>query len=278
MSTYAIGDVQGCYEELLLLLEEIDFDPQKDQLWFTGDLVNRGPQSLEVLRYVKKLGDTAITVLGNHDLHLLAVAFNNSQLRQKDTLNEVLAAPDCNELLDWLRNRPLFHKDSNNDFVLIHAGLPPQWDIGQAKERAAEVEAVLRSDNPGPFFDSMYGNEPHSWSDTLTGNDRLRFITNTYTRLRYCDADGNFCLEAKGPPGTQPAPFQAWFTIDSRKSRNEKIIFGHWASIYRGNITDFQKDNVYPLDTGCVWGGALTAIRLEDECWFNVDSSQPGKY
>ena len=278
MTTYAIGDVQGCYEELLLLLDEIDFDPQSDQLWFTGDLVNRGPQSLEVLRYVKRLGDSAITVLGNHDLHLLAVAFNNAQLRSRDTLDDILAAPDREELLDWLRSRPLIHSDGNNGFVLLHAGLPPQWDIDQARERAGEVETAIRADDAARFFDNMYGNEPHRWSDALTGDKRLRFITNAFTRLRYCDADGNFCLDAKGPPGTQPDPCLPWFTIATRKTRNEKIIFGHWASLYRGNISNFKKDNVYPLDTACVWGGALTALRLEDERWFNVTSRQPVKF
>lgn len=276
MSTYAIGDVQGCYDELLQLLNKINFNPQNDQLWFTGDLVNRGPKSLEVLRFVKQLGDSAITVLGNHDLHLLAVAFNNTSLRKKDTLEAVLCAPDSKQLLDWLRTLPLFHQDQG--FALIHAGLPPQWDITQTEQMAEEVERTLVSDHICDYLHSMYGNEPRRWSEALSGNKRLRFITNALTRLRYCDQDGNFCLGEAGPPGTQPEPCLPWFMIETRKTAGEKIIFGHWSTIFLGNISDFRIYNVYPLDTGCTWGGKLTAMRLEDETMFQVESLQPKKF
>ena len=275
MSTYVIGDIQGCYAEFLALLDKINFDVQKDCLWFTGDLVNRGPRSLEVLRFVKQLGATAITVLGNHDLHLLAVAKDPSiHKRPKDTLDPILEASDRKELLYWLRNLPLFHHDNKLGFTLIHAGLPPQWDLQQASVLAREVEEVLRGKDYPEFIEHMYGNTPDRWSDNLTGWDRLRFITNCFTRLRYCDEKGRLELDENGPPGSQPEPYQPWFSLTSRKTRKEKIIFGHWSTVHIGNIKDFSVYNVYPLDTSCVWGFKLSALRLEDETWFNVPSQQ----
>lgn len=278
MSVYAIGDIQGCHQELLDLLDKINFDRNNDQLWFTGDLVNRGPQSLETLRFVKELGDKAIVTLGNHDLHLLAVALNTTNKQPKDTLDTILDAPDRNELLDWLRSQPLLHHDKDSGFTLIHAGLSPQWDLRQAIELADEVAHALTTGNHTDFFAHMYGNKPDHWSDDLQGWDRLRVIINAYTRMRYCDEKGNFTLKEKGPPGTQVKPYQPWFTIPSRKTKKEKIIFGHWSTIRFGNIKNFQEYNVCPMDTGCIWGGTLTALRLEDEKWFSVPSGQPKKF
>lgn len=278
MPTYAIGDIQGCYQELLALLDKINFDPADDQLWFTGDLVNRGPESLEVLRFVKQLGDMAIITLGNHDLHLLAVAHHHRNRQPRDTLDTVLAAPDRDGLLDWLRTRPFFHTDPSQGYTLIHAGLPPSWDLRQAADLAHEVEEVLRSDHFTDFLDRMYGDKPDRWADQLTGGDRLRVITNAYTRLRYCDDAGRFALKEKGPPGTQAKPWQPWFAIPARRTKKEKIIFGHWSTVQLGNIKKFSTFNVYPLDTGCVWGATLTALRLEDEKWFSVPSQQSKKF
>jgi bis(5'-nucleosyl)-tetraphosphatase (symmetrical) len=278
MSVFAIGDIQGCYQELIDLLNEINFDQANDQLWFTGDLVNRGPHSPETLRFVKKLGDKAIVTLGNHDLHLLAVSLHTEKKNPKDTLDTILKASDRRELLDWLRCRPLLHHDQDSGFTLIHAGLAPQWDLQQASALANEVEATLGSEKFADFFKYMYGDKPDHWSDDLQGWDRLRIIINAFTRMRYCDENGNFALKEKGPPGSQPEPYQPWFTIKSRKTRKEKIIFGHWSTIYFGNIKNFQEYNVYPLDTGCIWGGTLTALRLDDEKWFSVPSRQPKLY
>ena len=257
MVTYAIGDLQGCFDELRALLEKIGFNPAADRLWFTGDLVNRGSQSLEVLRFVKDLGDRAIIVLGNHDLHLLAVAAGVRKPRANDTFAGILAAPDAEELLWWLRQRPLLHHDITSGYVLVHAGLPPQWDIEKASRCAREVETVLQSADYREFIAHMYGNEPRQWSDTLSGWDRLRFIINCFTRLRYCDHDGHVALEEKGPPGSQPPKYLPWFELWNHAAGGVKIIFGHWSTL--GN---HHRPGFYALDTGCVWGGALTALRL----------------
>ncbi|NOQ35278.1 MAG: symmetrical bis(5'-nucleosyl)-tetraphosphatase [Methylococcaceae bacterium] len=258
MATYAIGDIQGCYDDLLRLLDVINFDPDKDTLWFAGDLVNRGAKSLETLRFVKGLGDKAVSVLGNHDLHLLAIAFLNKKSKKKDTLNGILNAPDRDELLDWLRKRPVFHY--NNDYCLLHAGLPPQWNFAQTKAMAVLLEQALQGDNHIDFFKAMYGDLPNIWSDDLQGLERLRFILNCFTRLRYCDAQGHLDFNHKDKPSTQPAHLQPWFTVESRKSVDMKIIFGHWSTLgfYEGN-------NCYGIDTGCLWGGQLTALKLGDK-------------
>lgn len=258
MTVYAIGDVQGSYDELRRLLDRVNFDPATDKAWFAGDLVNRGPQSRETLLFVRSLGDRAVTVLGNHDLHLLAVAQGYRQYHRRDSFQDILHADDRDELIDWLRYRPLLHHDPTSGFTLIHAGLPPQWDLAQARACAAEVEHALRADDYGDHIGHMYGNEPDRWSDDLTGWDRLRVIINCFTRLRYCDAEGRMALEEKGAPGTQPAPFTPWFAVPGRKTRNERVLFGHWSTlgIYKG-------DNVWGLDSGCAWGGSLTALRLD---------------
>jgi bis(5'-nucleosyl)-tetraphosphatase (symmetrical) len=273
MPTYAIGDVQGCFQELLDLLDRINFDQANDRLWFTGDLVNRGPDSLATLRFVKNLN--AITVLGNHDLHLLAISAGIDKHSRKDTLDEVLKAKDRGELLDWLRHLPLLHIDSQLDYIMVHAGLPPQWDLHKATTLTGEVEQVLRSKHYRKLLDHMYGNQPDHWDDGLTGMERLRFIINALTRSRYFNLDGVIDLAHKGPPGSQADGLYPWFSLDSRKTRNHKILFGHWASIHAGNLHDFGRFNVYPLDTGCVWGGRLTAMRLEDGEYFHVPSRQP---
>lgn len=268
MAIYAIGDLQGCYDELMDLLDKVRFEPRRDRLWFCGDLVNRGPRSLDCLRFVKALGERALTVLGNHELHLLAIGNGRPQCRRADdTLDEILNAPDRDELLDWLRQLPLMHRDERAGFTLLHAGLPPQWSIAQALRCAGEVEQVLRQGDYLGYFANMYGNEPACWSDDLGGWERLRFITNCLSRLRYCTAAGRLDLAEKGMPGTQAAAAQPWFEIASRKTRREKILFGHWASL-RDYRQDYRRFNVYPLDRGCVWGGELAALRLEDETCF----------
>ncbi|HKK15992.1 MAG TPA: symmetrical bis(5'-nucleosyl)-tetraphosphatase [Gammaproteobacteria bacterium] len=277
MSTYAIGDVQGCYRELMTLLAHINFNENSDRLWFAGDLVNRGPESLQTLRFVKQLGNNAVSVLGNHDLHLLAVAHGKKTGSPRDSLDSILKADDCDELLDWLRHQYLLLTDDTLAYTLLHAGLAPQWTITQAGKLAGEVENIIRGDDFLSFLDVMYGDKPDQWDDSLDGDDRYRFIINVLTRMRYCDTAGRIALKAKGPPGSQPEPYLPWFTVPGRKSADDKILFGHWSTIYLGNIRDFQKYNVYPLDTGCLWGGKLSALRLEDETWFSVPSQQPAK-
>ena len=221
MATYVIGDVQGCYQELLELLDRINFNGKNDQLWFTGDVVNRGPASLETLRLIKQLD--AVMVLGNHDLHLLAVAAGKARLRKKDTLEAILNATDRTELLSWLISRPLLHHDQNRAFTLVHAGLPPQWTVTQARSRALEVEEILQGETAPEFFAHMYGDEPDVWSEDLQGWDRLRFITNCLTRLRFCDPDGRISMREKGPPGGQTPPLMPWYQVGNRRSAGETI-------------------------------------------------------
>jgi bis(5'-nucleosyl)-tetraphosphatase (symmetrical) len=256
MALYAIGDVQGCFAELQALLGKLRFDPARDTLWFTGDLVNRGPKSLETLRFIRSLGEAAVAVLGNHDLHLLAVAHGVSRTKHKDTFGDVLGAPDRDELLDWLRRRPLLHRGGG--FYLIHAGLPPQWTVDEAAFHAAEVEAVLRGEASAEFFRHMYGDQPDLWSEALEGFDRLRYVTNCLTRLRYCGADGRVEFRQKGAPGSQPPGLVPWFQAPGRRSAGANIVFGHWSTL------GFHTENgVFCLDTGCLWGGELTALRLD---------------
>ncbi len=258
MAMYAIGDVQGCHNALLALLAQVEYAPGRDRLWFVGDLVNRGPQSLQVLRFVKNLDPPARCVLGNHDLHLLAVAAGCERYRDSDTFGDVLAAPDRDELLDWLCRLPLLHHDAKSGFTMVHAGLPPQWDLVQAGVCAAEVETVLRGPARDEFLRQMYGNEPGVWSDGLSGMARLRFITNCFTRLRYCDAQGRLALQEKGAPGSTPAPWLPWFEVPERRSRNLNILFGHWSA-----LGEYSAPGLHALDTGCVWGGSLSALRLD---------------
>lgn len=268
MATYAIGDIQGCYDELQQLLEQIRFDPAQDRLWFVGDLVNRGPKSLEVLRLVRSLGDSAITVLGNHDLHLIAVDAGIGQLHKSDTLDEILAAPDRAELLHWLRCQRLLHAEG--DFVLVHAGLLPQWTVAQAAELAHEVEAALRGPDYVDFITHMYGNAPQGWQDDLSGHKRLRAIVNAFTRLRICTPQGEMEFKFKGEVENIPQGYQPWFEVSQRKTANATVIFGHWSAL--GLLL---RDKVVALDTGCLWGGPMTAIRLDDRKLFQVACSNP---
>lgn len=260
MAVYAIGDIQGCHEELLRALDGVAFDPAHDRIWFVGDLVNRGPDSLAVLRFARQLGDSAVCVLGNHDLHLLAIAAGNPRHRGESSLQPILQAPDREDLLHWLRHRPLAHLDTRLDFLLIHAGLPPQWDLATTLDCAAEVEQVLRGDDHVEYFMQMYGNKPDLWNDDLGGMARWRFITNTFTRLRFCDDSGRLALKEKGPPGSQPPGYLPWFEHPQRRTRGQRIVFGHWSTLgYRA------EHNVWALDTGCLWGGALTLLRLDGD-------------
>ncbi len=256
MAIYAIGDIQGCFDQLQRLLDKINFNPAIDQLWFAGDLVNRGPDSLETLRFIKGLGDSAICVLGNHDLHLLAVSRKTRKTKRDDSLQEILNASDCDELLLWIRHRPLIHRMEH--FCLIHAGLPPQWDVEQASTLAREVEEILVSDDYEILLKEMYGDAPNQWSDTLEGWNRIRLIINCFTRLRYCNYDGKLDLSCKATPGNQPKNLVPWFKIKNRRSRSTCIIFGHWSA-----LGFHAGDNCYCIDSGCVWGGHLTALRLD---------------
>lgn len=258
MATYAIGDVQGCYNELMALLEKIAYDPNKDQLWFTGDLVNRGPHSLKTLRFIYSLPVQPIVVLGNHDLHLLAVAYGAISINAKDTSNEILNAPDRDDLLTWLRQRPLIYQDTRLGYAMVHAGIYPGWTLKEAMLYANELEAILKSDQYTEFFQHMYGNEPSHWDATLTGWERLRFIANAFTRMRFCTPDGGLNLTIK-ETAQPPQGLVPWFEMPM-PNQNLRIIFGHWAALGGAII----KPGFFHLDTGCVWGGKLTAIRLED--------------
>lgn len=258
MAVYAIGDIQGCYDDLRHALDDVGFEPGRDRLWCVGDLVNRGPNSLEVLRFFRDLGEQAVCVLGNHDLHLLALAAGNPKHQGESSLQAVMAAPDRDELLVWLRHRPLLHFDAELDFLMVHAGLPPQWDLDTAMACAHEVECALRSDEYRDFFMHMYGNKPDLWNPALGGIERLRFTTNCLTRLRYCEANGRLALKEKGPPGSQAKGRIPWFEHPDRTTRGQRMVFGHWSTL--GYVA---RDNVWALDTGCLWGGALTLLRLD---------------
>lgn len=259
MATYVIGDVQGCFQQLQRLLIEIQFDSAKDVLWFTGDLVNRGPDSLSVLRFLYALGDQHIVVLGNHDLHLLAVARGSATLHPKDTLQPILDAPDREQLLDWLLQKPLLHYDARVNAALTHAGVAPCWSIAKAVLLAREVEVVLQSAEAQSFLRVLYGNQPSLWDDALTGYDRLRCIVNYFTRMRLCDADSRLDFAYKGALSDLPADLYPWFLVPTRQNKNVDMLFGHWAALNG----DVDVPHVYALDTGCVWGNRLTAMNLE---------------
>lgn len=263
MSIYAIGDIQGCYAPLLKLLERIRFEPAHDRLWFVGDLVNRGPQSLEVLRFIKSLGETATSVLGNHDLHLLALAAGIGRAHKSDTFGPILAAPDRDELLHWLQHRPLAFREG--EFLLLHAGLLPDWTADAAMRLAAEAEAVLQHRDAPEFFAQMYGDLPRGWREDLQGIDRIRVIVNTFTRMRYCTTQGEMDFHQKGAPGSQPSDLLPWFDVPGRRSADTAVILGHWSTL--GLI---NRPNLIALDTGCLWGEVLTAVRLEDRTVFSV--------
>lgn len=306
MAVYAIGDVQGCFDELLKLLDRIEFDPTMDQIWLAGDLVNRGPKSADVLRFCMDLGSDCVkVVLGNHDLHLLANAAGvDTHQHRMDTMESVLDAVDNDLMITWLRHQPLFYHDSRLGFSMVHAGLPPQWSVEEACVRAREVEQVLQSDQWRDFFQHMYGNKPKRWSSKLTGWNRLRFITNCFTRLRYCHINGSLALKFKGAPKENPSTMleetqisfwqtlqsalvrqgndsetaeyngkqrkqYPWFEVPNRVSINDRIVFGHWSTLGTG-----QYGNVFSLDSGAVWGETLTAVRIDQQPyqWFTVEA------
>jgi bis(5'-nucleosyl)-tetraphosphatase (symmetrical) len=258
MPTYAIGDVQGCSDELQQLLARFAFHPAKDRLWFVGDLVNRGPKSVEVLRFVRGLGDRAIVVLGNHDLHLVAEHEGFEPPRKGDSFEDVLNAPDRKALVDWLRQRPLMH--SQGAYAMVHAGLLPQWSVAKALLLAKEVQTALTSLHYREFLKNMYGGNPDQWSESLSGWDRLRVIVNAMTRLRFCTPQGKMDLQAKGTE--PPAGYEAWFSF--RKDK-ETIVCGHWSAL---GLKFTEK--LAAIDSGCVWGGSLTALRLEDRALFQI--------
>lgn len=267
MATYAIGDVQGCHDALRCLLLQLDFDPARDRLWFVGDIVNRGAQSLETLRFVKGLGGQALTVLGNHDLHLIMVAEGFGRKHREDTLDAILAAPDRDELLTWLRHQKLLHVEQ--EYVLVHAGLLPCWSASQAQDLASEVEEALRSRGYRDFLAHLYGNDPPSWREELRGWDRLRVIVNAMTRMRFCTADGVMEFKVKGPVERAPERFMPWFEVPGRASRHHTVVCGHWSALGLR-----LEKNLFALDSGCLWGGALSAIRLEDRKVFQLRCEQ----
>ena len=267
MATYAIGDIQGCYDALRRLLDCCDFDPANDRLWLVGDLVNRGPKSLETLRFIRSLGPAALTVLGNHDLYLLMLVAGGAKRRGKDdTLTPILEAPDREELLAWLRQQPLCHTEGQ--YCLIHAGLLPGWTVPQARALGHEVEAQLCAPNYAEFLGQLWGSEPAAWSGDLTGWARLRVIVNAFTRLRFCSSEGVMDFHSKGESDAPPAGYLPWFDVPGRQSADHIIVAGHWSALGL-RLTP----NLLALDTGCLWGGHLTALRLEDRALFQVRGS-----
>lgn len=265
MSTYAIGDIQGCYAALRRLLDRLHFDPTHDALWLAGDLVNRGPDSLETLRFAMSLGDRAVCVLGNHDLHLLARAAGGRASRL-DSLDALLAAPDRDALLDWLRHRPLMHEAKG--WVMTHAGIAPDWDLPTARAAARAAEQVLRGYDHPTFLAHMYGDEPRRWSPALSPSAQLRYTINAFTRMRYCTPDGGLEFRAKGTPGTQTPSLMPWFALPQRVPIDAEIIFGHWSTL---GCVHWPAHRVWGLDTGAVWGGKLTALHLETRVLTSVD-------
>jgi len=274
MAVYAVGDIQGCLDEFRDLLDALTFDPEKDKLWLVGDLVNRGPKSLETLRFVRSLGKAAITVLGNHDLHLLALAIAPGARPPEKDLDRVLKAKDSDDLVEWLRQQPLLHYDKTLESVLVHAGIYPEWSLKKARALAGEVEDVLRGPKPEKFLKKMYGAEPDRWSDELSGSARLRFIVNTFTRMRFCRPDGSLDLSAKLGPGDYGDDVVPWYRMPKRKAKDVRIVFGHWSTL------GYHEDGyVLSLDTGCVWGGLLTAAQLDEHSpLVQVRSQQPRQY
>ncbi len=259
MANYIVGDIQGCFDELLALLRIVDFSASQDTLWLAGDLVARGPKSLETLRYVKALGDSAKVILGNHDLHLLAVSQGIHPVKPKDKTADILTAPDSQELLTWLRHQPLLAE--HDEFVMCHAGISPQWDLTTARGAAREVEAILQSDDWRWLIHHMYADRPDLWSPDLTGLERYRYIINAYTRMRFCDAQGRLDMACKLPPSqVNEQELMPWFRVPTRIHLDKTVLFGHWAA-----LEGYHSEQVIGLDTGCVWGGFLTMLRWEDK-------------
>jgi bis(5'-nucleosyl)-tetraphosphatase (symmetrical) len=270
VAIYAIGDVQGCYSELCRLLEKIDFDPAEDTLWFCGDLVNRGPESLQTLKFVKSLGGSALTVLGNHDLHLLALHHGVKKVRDSSSLRKILKSPDRDELMGWLQTQPLLHYDKRHRAVVVHAGIHPAWGLSKARKLAGEVEAALQGKKATRFFRKMYGNTPVKWSDELKGAQRLRFITNVFTRMRYFDRAQRLDFTVnRSPRHYLRSGLTPWFQIKATLREDVRVLFGHWSTLPVGCY-----GRCFALDGGCVWGGHMVALRVDfaAEDWFFVDS------
>lgn len=256
MAQYVIGDIQGCLTEFQQLLNKLNFNPGTDTIWLTGDLVNRGPQSLATLRLVKQHDSCMQTILGNHDLHLLALHYGHGKLKRGDTISDILNAPDRTNLIDWLRQQPLYREEE--DYVLVHAGIWPEWNCKQAQRLAVEVETVLQN-NPQEFFARMYGNKPVRWNNNLNGDERLRFITNSFTRMRALTVDGAMDFDYKGMLGDMPSQLIPWFKAPARQNTDRTILFGHWSALGL-----YHQDNVVCVDTGALWGGSLTAYNLKN--------------
>jgi bis(5'-nucleosyl)-tetraphosphatase (symmetrical) len=267
LATYAVGDIQGCFDSLRRLLDVCCFDPSEDRLWLVGDLVNRGPHSLETLRFVKQLGHAALTVLGNHDLYLLMAAEGFGKPGKQDTLGPVLTAPDRDELLAWLRQQRLCHQE--NGYFLVHAGLLPQWSAAQARALGGEVEALLSGENYRDLLAHMWGSEPLAWTNELSGWERMRVIVNAMTRMRFCSKDGVMELRAKGEAANAPPGFMPWFDVPGRRSADTVLVTGHWSALGLKIRPD-----LLALDSGCLWGGHLTAVRLPDHQVFQVDCAR----
>lgn len=267
MTIYAVGDIQGCLSPLKKLLEKVSFNPSYDQLWSTGDIVNRGPESLGTMRFLKSLGDAFRMVLGNHDLHLLAIARGCRKATVKDSLDDIVLCNDVEELINWLQKQPILIHE--HGYTLVHAGIPPHWSLTTALRRAAEVEAVLRSNQANNFFSNMYGNQPSRWRSEQQEQDQLRVITNYLTRMRFCDTDGNMELDCKLEPERGPPGYLPWYAHKNRKTAKEKIIFGHWASLNGRNCGE----KLFPLDTGCVWGKQLRLLNLSTGNYTHCDCS-----
>ncbi|XOV87209.1 MAG: symmetrical bis(5'-nucleosyl)-tetraphosphatase [Pseudomonadota bacterium] len=268
MATYVVGDIQGCYTEFCQLLEKCNFRPGTDQLWLVGDLINRGPGNLQTINHVMRMPGVKV-VLGNHDLHFLAVASGVRKASRSDTLGDLLNAPNRAEIISWLRTRPLIHVDEPRGIAMVHAGIPPVWTMLEAQEFALEVERALQGERYLAFLAAMYGDQPDTWDSTLEGFDRLRLITNYFTRLRFCTRAGKLELSTK--TDIAPAGYAPWFSFERPDTRDYKILFGHWAAL-EGNA---GTEHAIALDTGCVWGGALTALRLDDHTFFSVPAETP---
>jgi bis(5'-nucleosyl)-tetraphosphatase (symmetrical) len=272
MAHFAVGDIQGCYDALRQLLDKVNFDPARDTLWAVGDLINRGPQSLETLRFLKSLGDSFLSVLGNHDLHFMALATGAVTKGNKKTLQALLDAPDCDELCQWLRHFPLLHQEAlacengEENFVMIHAGLAVGWSIEQAQSYARELEATLQNDQYLTFLTEMYGNQPDLWHPDLQGMDRLRVMVNIFTRMRFCDSQGRLNLKIKTNIESAPEGYKPWFEYFKTDTKTN-ILFGHWAAL--DGITNIK--HMHALDTGCVWGRSMTALRLQDKKLFCIN-------
>lgn len=258
MTTYAIGDIQGCYDPLRRLLDKINFNPDNDTLWVAGDMVNRGPESLKTLRFLKNLGESCITILGNHDLYLLAVDSGIKKQKKKDTLEHILTAPDKNDLLHWLRHRPFLYHSTKKKITMIHAGIPPVWTLAQAKKYAGILEQKLQADDYNKLLETLFKSKKQlNWEDTQGQKKKLRLAANYFTRMRFCDAEGR--MHVNNTSATPNPDFAPWYSFKHAPMYAETILFGHWAAL-DGKT---GRSNIHALDTGCVWGRKLTALNLK---------------